>query len=115
MPAEARNQFRVNKKSLNGLDAYPNHMPSRKDWRNGFIVGLFLFGPGLEKYLRDRATNSGNHGWADFYNGLANIVRDAGTDPDKALKLADSLYTTIWGEKQKSAPHHRATRQIKVR
>ncbi len=79
------------------------------------MVGLFLFGPGLEKYLRDRAASSGNHGWNEFYGGLADIVRDTGTDPNKALKLADSLYDDIWGRRRRSPAQRRLTRQPKVR
>ncbi len=70
-------------------------MPTRREWRTGFLVGLFLFGPGLEKYLRDRAASSTSQAWASFYEGLGDIVVEAGTQPEKAAKLADALYDRL--------------------
>ncbi len=73
-------------------------MPTRKEWRTAFLVGLFLFGPGLERYLREQAESQRNELWAQFYRGLAGIVHKAGTDPDRAMELADQLYDRLWGE-----------------
>ena len=72
-------------------------MPTRADWRTAFIVGLFLFGPGLESYLRRQAEVQSDLEWRRFYLGLAGIVKRAGTNPDKAVELADHLYNQIWG------------------
>ncbi len=84
-------------------------MPTRKEWRTAFVVGLFLFGPGLENYLRQRAASQNTRVWADFYAGLADIVQKAGTDPDRALKLADKLYDSFWGRpKRRALPSGRA-------
>lgn len=60
-------------------------------------MGLFLFGPGLEQYLRERSSRSTSTLWARFYDGLGDIVVEAGTDPQKAVQLADALYYQIWG------------------
>lgn len=84
-------------------------MPTRTEWRTAFIVGLFLFGPGLENYLRQQASVQRVQVWANFYAGLADIVQTAGTDPDKALKLADRLYDELWGRpKRRRLPSGRA-------
>lgn len=84
-------------------------MPSRKDWRTAFVVGLFLFGPGLENYLRQQAGSQRTKAWADFYDGLADIVQRAGTNPDRALELADKLYDRLWGRpKRRRLPPGRA-------
>jgi hypothetical protein len=84
-------------------------MPTKREWRTAFVVGLFLFGPGLERYLRDRASTQGSQSWTDFYAGLADIVQRAGTDPDRALELADKLYDGIWGRpKRRALPQSRA-------
>jgi hypothetical protein len=72
-------------------------MVTKSEWRTGFIVGLFLFGPGLENYLRERSMSQTAPAWAQFYSGLADIVRRAGTNPDEALRLADNLYDQLWG------------------
>lgn len=71
-------------------------MPTRAEWRTAFLVGLFLFGPGLEQYLKQRAFAENDARWGEFYNGLADIVHRAGTNPDRALELADNLYDSLW-------------------
>ena len=84
-------------------------MPSRTEWRTAFTVGLFLFGPGLEDYLRQRADAIADPDWSRFYDGLANIVHRAGTDPDHALELADGLYNRLWGRpRRRRLPSGRA-------
>jgi hypothetical protein len=84
-------------------------MPARKEWRTAFVVGLFLFGPGLENYLRQQASTQRVQAWTDFYAGLADIVQKAGTDPDRALELADKLYDRLWGRpKRRALPSGRA-------
>ena len=85
-------------------------MPTRREWRTAFVVGLFLFGPGLENYLRRQADEQEDALWARFYDGLANVVRRAGTDPDRALELADQLYDELWGP-----PRRRRVRSLKSR
>ncbi len=72
-------------------------MPTRANWRTAFIVGLFLFGPGLESYLERQAEVQSDEEWRRFYLGLAAIVHKAGTNPDKAVELADRLYNQVWG------------------
>lgn len=81
-------------------------MVTKSEWRTAFVVGLFLFGPGLENYLRQQAANQTIRVWSDFYEGLAEIVQRAGTNPDQALKLADNLYDRLWGtpKRRKLAP-----------
>ena len=78
-------------------------MPTRTEWRTGFMVGLFLFGPGLRNYLSQQAEIQTDPTHRAFYRGLARIVHDTGSDPEKALKLADRLYDEIWGPRRKRA------------
>ena len=77
-------------------------MPTRSEWRTGFRVGLFLFGPGLENYLRQQSDNMSDPDWSRFYGGLADIVHRAGTNPDRALELADDLYDNLWGRPRRN-------------
>jgi hypothetical protein len=84
-------------------------VPTRKEWRLAFAVGLFLFGPGVEGYLRQQAAAQRTIVWSKFYSGLADIVQEAGSDPDRALELADELYDQLWGRaKRKALPSGRA-------
>lgn len=85
-------------------------MPTRREWRTAFIVGLFLFGPGLENYLLRQATSQADPIWGQFYQGLADVVRRAGTDPDRALELADHLYDELWGRPRRRLASGRRAR-----
>jgi hypothetical protein len=85
-------------------------MPTRREWRTGFVVGLFLFGPGLESYLRRQAASQMDPVWAKFYGGLADIVRRAGADPNQALELADRLYDELWGRPRRRPPPSRRSK-----